>query len=106
MELRKTRFDNPLLKNQEIDIAFIANTYHHIENRINYFIKVKKGLKPNGELVVVDYFNSDLPKDIIAPPMEIRVSIDQLISELKKCGFTNFITDVNSLPYQYILKAK
>ena len=106
VELRKTQYDSPLLKNEEIDIAFIANTYHHIENRIDYFTKVKKGLKSNGELVVVDYFNADLPKDIIAPPMEIRVSVDQLISELKKCGFTNFITDVNSLKYQYILKTK
>ena len=106
IELRKTPFDSPLLKNGEADIVFIANTYHHIENRIDYFSKVKKGLKVNGELVVLDYFNVDLPKEVTAPPMEIRVSVDQVVFELKKCGFSSFEIDVNILPYHYIVKAK
>ncbi|PBQ30915.1 SAM-dependent methyltransferase [Sphingobacteriaceae bacterium] len=106
IELRKTPYDNPLLKDGEADIVFIANTYHHIENRTDYFSKVKKGLKPTGELIVVDYFNTELPKEITAPPMEIRASVDQVVFELKKAGFTSFEVEVNLLPYQYIIKAK
>ena len=106
IELRKIPFDNPLLKHLEADIVFIANTYHHIENRIDYFKKVKNGLKINGELVIVDYFNADLPKDVIAPPIEMRVSVDQIVFELKKAGFTSFEIAVDLLPYHYIIKAK
>jgi cyclopropane fatty-acyl-phospholipid synthase-like methyltransferase len=106
IELRKTPYDSPLLKEGEADIVFIANTYHHIENRTDYFSKVKKGLKTNGELIVVDYFNAELPKEVTAPPMEIRASVDQVVFELKKAGFTSFGVEVNLLPYQYIVKAK
>ena len=106
IELRKTPFDNPLLKDNEADIVFIANTYHHIENRTDYFSKVKKKFKTNGELVVVDYFNTELPKGVTAPPMEMRVSIDQVVFELKKSGFSSFEIAVDMLPYHYIIRAK
>lgn len=106
IELRKVPYDNPLLKEHEVDIVFIANTYHHIDNRTDYLKHVKKGLKVNGELVIVDYFSVDLPKHISAPPMEMRVSVDQVLSELKTAGFTHFETEVNLLPYQYIIRAK
>jgi ubiquinone/menaquinone biosynthesis C-methylase UbiE len=106
IELRKTPFDSPFLKDGEADIVFIANTYHHIDNRIDYFSKVKKGIKSNGQLVIVDYFNAEIPKGITAPPMEIRVSIDQVVFELKKAGFISFDIDVNIMPYQYIVKAR
>ncbi len=106
IELRKTLFENPLLKDNEADIVFIANTYHHIDNRIDYFSKVKKGLKTNGELIVVDYFNAEIPKGITAPPMEIRVSVDQVVFELKKAGFISFEVEVNMMPYQYIVRAR
>ncbi|NHN25253.1 class I SAM-dependent methyltransferase [Flavobacterium jejuense] len=106
IELRKTPYDSPLLKDGEVDIVFIANTYHHIENRTEYFAKVKKGLIMNGELIVLDYFNVDFPKGIMAPPMKMRVSVDQAVFELKKAGFTTFEVEVNALPYHYIIKAK
>ncbi|TYQ00167.1 methyltransferase family protein [Tenacibaculum adriaticum] len=106
IELRKIPYDTPLLKDGEADIVFIANTYHHIENRVEYFTKVKNGLKTNGELIVLDYFNVDFPKGITAPPMKMRVSVDQAVFELKKAGFTTFEVEVNDLPYHYIIKAK
>lgn len=104
--LRKTPYDSPLLENGEADIVFMANTYHHIDNRTDYFAKVKKGLKVNGELIVVDYFKAELPKDITAPPMEMRVSVDEVIAELKKAGFASFEAELSMLRYQYILRAK
>lgn len=106
IELRKTPFDSPLLKDGEADIVFIANTYHHIDSRIDYFSKVKRGLKSDGQLVIVDYFKAEIPKEITAPPMEMRVSVDQVVFELKKAGFTTFDVEVNIMPYQYIVRAK
>lgn len=103
---RKTLYDNPLLNDGEADIAFIANTYHHIENRADYFSKVKKGLKVNGELIVVDYFCAEVPKNVTAPPIEMRVPVDQVVFELRKAGFSYFDIDVNALPYQYMIKAR
>jgi 2-polyprenyl-3-methyl-5-hydroxy-6-metoxy-1,4-benzoquinol methylase len=47
IELRKIPFDSPDLSDNEVDMVLIVNTYHHIEDRIAYFSKVKKGIKDN-----------------------------------------------------------
>ena len=106
IELRKIPYDSPLLNDNEVDIVFIANTYHHINNRTEYFSKVKKGLNKNGELVIVDFFKAVFTEKVQAPAMTMRASVDEIIFELKKAGFTSFEVEVNLLPYQYIIKAK
>ncbi|TXB66973.1 class I SAM-dependent methyltransferase [Vicingus serpentipes] len=103
IELRKIPYDSPSLANNEVDIALIVNTYHHIENRSEYFSKVKKGIVANGELVIIDFFKTDVP---VGPPTNHKVSIDEVIAELKKAGYINFEVNVDLLPYQYIIKAK
>lgn len=104
IELYKIPYDSPALEKNEVDMALIVNTYHHIENRFNYFAEVVKGLAPNGELVVIDFFKiEDIP---VGPPMKHKVSIDGVVFELKKAGFTSFEIEVNLLPYQYIVRAK
>ena len=85
-------------------MVLIVNTYHHIENRSDYFAKVKKGLTSEGELVIIDFFKTeDIP---VGPPVEHKLSMDQVVAELKKAGFTSFEVVVDLLPYQYIIKAK
>ncbi|MHB1104746.1 MAG: class I SAM-dependent methyltransferase [Lutibacter sp.] len=106
IELRKVPYDSPLLKDKEVDIVFIANTYHHIENRTEYFSKVRKGLRAGGELVIMGFFKIEFKEKIQAPAMGMRASVDEVVFELKKAGFTSFEIEVNELPYQYIIKAK
>jgi len=101
--LRKIPYDNPLLKDDEVDMVFIVNTYHHIENRPDYFAKVKKGIKGNGELVIIYFFKTETP---IGRPLEMKVAIDEVIADLKKADYTTFEVETNLLPYQYIVRAK
>lgn len=100
--LRKIPYDSPNLENEEVDMVLIVNTYHHIENRSDYFSKVKNGIKEDGELVIVDFFKSEVP---VGPPIDHKISIDQVISELKDAGYSQFEVNVDLLPYQYIIKA-
>lgn len=103
IETRKIPYDSPNLKEKEANMVVIVNTYHHIENRSEYFAKVKKGTKLNGELVIIDFYKSEIP---VGPPMDHKLPIDIVVSELKKAGYTSFNVDVELLPYQYIIKAK
>ena len=103
ISLRFLPLDSPELKDGEVDMVFISNTYHHIDHRPRYFSMVKKGIKNGGSLVIIDYVKSDIP---VGPPTEHKVSIDQIIAELKKAGFTTFDIDVNLLPYQFIITAR
>ncbi|MCS7027766.1 MAG: class I SAM-dependent methyltransferase [Bacteroidia bacterium] len=103
IELRTSSHDSPMLAENEVDIVFLVNTYHHIKNRAEYFKKVKKGIKQDGKLVVVDFFKVQTP---VGPPVKHKVSIDETIAELKEAGFAHFELEVNLLPYQFILTAK
>ncbi|MBT8179445.1 MAG: methyltransferase domain-containing protein [Eudoraea sp.] len=99
---RKIPYDSPGLEDKEVDMVLVVNTYHHIENRPDYFAIVKKGLKNKGKLVIIDFFDADIP----VGPRHQKISIDTVISELKKAGYTHFQVEVNLLPYQYIISSK
>lgn len=103
IELRKIPYDSPNLAAREVDMVLIVNTYHHIENRSDYFSKVKNGTKESGELVIIDFFKTDVP---VGPPTDHKIAIDTVIAELKEAGYTDFEVNVDLLPYQYIIKAK
>jgi ubiquinone/menaquinone biosynthesis C-methylase UbiE len=48
-------FDDPRLPDGEIDLLFTSNTYHHLEDRVAYFSRVRSDLKPGGRVAVVDF---------------------------------------------------
>lgn len=103
LELRKLPFDSPALLPQEVDKVLIVNTYHHIENRVAYFSQVLKGLKPSGELVIIDFFKKELP---VGPPVDHKIDQEMVKKELTEAGFTNFEINTDLLEYQYIIRAK
>ncbi|NQZ77626.1 MAG: methyltransferase domain-containing protein [Ekhidna sp.] len=103
IELRTIPYDSPALGEGEVDMVFMVNTYHHIEERSAYFEEVRNGTKSDGELVIVDFFKVESP---VGPPVKHKVSIDQVVSELKGAGYKSFDIDVELLPYQFILIAR
>lgn len=103
IELRKIPYDSPLLERNEVNKVLLVNTYHHIENRKDYFSKVKDGLKDDGELVVIDYFKKDIP---VGPPKGHKISREVVIRELKEAGYSDVSLNLELLPYQYVVVAK
>ncbi len=103
VEVRKLPYDSPALKENEVEIALIVNTYHHIEDRPIYFAKVLKGLKPDGELIVIDFFKKELP---IGPSSDHKISREVVVEELRKAGFKNFVVNTDLLEMQFIIRAK
>ena len=94
---------DPLLIDQSADVVFICDTYHHIEDREIYMRKVRKGLKPDGRLVIVDFYKKEgIP---VGPPMSMRLSEETVQEELATAGLK--VTEkLTTLPYQYILIAQ
>jgi 2-polyprenyl-3-methyl-5-hydroxy-6-metoxy-1,4-benzoquinol methylase len=103
IETRLTAPDSPGLKTREANVVLIVDTYHHIENRIEYFKKLKNDLQKGGMLVIVDFKKENTPP---GPPVELRVAQEQVESELKAAGFNVISADQDLLPYQYIIKAR
>ena len=46
--------DNPKLPPNSLDIAFMTNTYHHLEKPIELVRNILPSLKPGGRLVIVE----------------------------------------------------
>lgn len=103
IETRLTAPDAPGLKPGQADVVLIVDTFHHIENRIEYFKKLKGVLGKAGLLVIIDFKKQKPPP---GPPIELRLAPEQVESELKSAGFALVSTDPDLLPYQYIIKAK
>ncbi len=94
---------DPLLIDGSLDLAFVCNTYHHLEDRDVYLRKLRKALKPGGRLVIVDFYKKEgIP---VGPPMSMRLGEETVKKELQEAGLQ--VTEkLTFLPYQYILIAE
>ena len=103
IETRLTAPDFSGLKTGEADMVLIVDTYHHIEGRMEYLEKLKKCLRKDGLVVIMDFKKMKTPP---GPPVEMRVAQDQVESEVKSAGFTIVSADQALLPHQYMIKAR
>lgn len=55
IEVILAKVDDPLLPESGVDLIFITNTYHHLQDRVAYFKNVKKYLRPGGRIAVVEF---------------------------------------------------
>ncbi len=91
--------DNPRLPRASLDVALIVDTYHHIDDRLEYFRSVEHLLKPGGRVAVIDWREGDLPE---GPGADHKLAPKQVISEMKAAGY-DIAERHTMLPYQYFL---
>lgn len=101
----KIAYDDPMMTINSFDMAFTSNTYHHIENRVDYFKKVKAGLKSAGRVVVLDFKKHDDKKAHFGPPQSMRVTVETVVSELQQAGFLNISVNVEDFEDHYLVIA-
>ena len=89
--------DSPNLP-EPVDVVLIVDTYHHIENRISYFAKLRDLLLRNGRLAIVD-FRVDAPD---GPPSELRLPPEKITAVLDAAGYS-LIETHTFLPRQNFL---
>jgi SAM-dependent methyltransferase len=93
------RPEDPLIP-EPVDIIFICNTYHHIQDRQQYFQNLKRYFRPAGALIIVDFKKGDLP---VGPPDDMKLSPEEVVAELAAAGYRLVPAKVE-LPYQYFLR--
>ncbi len=54
VEVIHATFDDPGLPDGTVDLVLTCNTYHHIEDRLAYFARLRTDLKPGGRVVHID----------------------------------------------------
>ena len=92
--------DSPMLPPDSVDVIFICNTIHHIENRDAYYQLLRESLSPGGRLAIVD-FRKDAELEE-GPPPEMRLDRMELERELSQAGF-RLVEEHEFLPHQYFV---
>ena len=84
---------------EKVDVIFLCNTYHHIENRVNYFSNLEKYLNKNGRIVIVEPDN--LPWYLFTLRNH-QTPATKVIDELARAGY-KLIDEHDFLPVQNLL---
>jgi ubiquinone/menaquinone biosynthesis C-methylase UbiE len=78
-EARLVKEDDPAIPEASADVVFLSNTYHHIEDRVAYFTRLRSALKRDGRLVIVDFMPGQMAMEAIDP--------QQVERELTSAGY-------------------
>lgn len=88
--------NDPRLPERSMDLIFTCNTYHHLPDRIAYFTALRRTLRDDGRVAVIDYkeggwfgslFGHATPKETVR-------------RELEAAGY-RLLRDVEFLPRQH-----
>lgn len=80
------------------NLALIVDTFHHIDNRVEYLNFLRKNMATGSRIAVIDY-PLESPE---GPPADHRVPIVEVVDELKQAGYT-LAQEIKLLPNQYFL---
>ena len=78
------RFRDPALPAADVDVAFMHDVLHHIEDRAAYLKQVTRYLKPGGRIALVEF---DGPKGPHRDNPELQVTLDELNAWMADVGF-------------------
>lgn len=87
------------------DVAVVLDVYHHFEWPTPMLETMAKDMKPDGRLVIVDFYRKQNPlfdRYGIEAKKHIRLDRDDVIAEIEKHGWRH-IESLSFLPYQYFI---
>jgi ubiquinone/menaquinone biosynthesis C-methylase UbiE len=92
-------FDNPRLPFRGIDLVLIVDTFHHIDERLDYMRRLRHVLRDGGRIAIIDWFKRPLPE---GPPPDHKIDRGQVVAEMEAAGY-RLVEEPEILEYQYFL---
>ena len=86
VEFILARPDDPKLPTGSVDLIFVCNVFHHLENRSVYFERLKSALNPGGRIAIVDFYHDDRSGNVGFPKHHL-VPRETTIAEMTKAGY-------------------
>jgi SAM-dependent methyltransferase len=83
---------------EPVDLVLVVNTYHHIDQRVDYLQRLADKLRPGGRVAIVD-FHKESPR---GPSAAHKLAPEQVRSEFEAAGYRLAETH-DFLPDQYLL---
>ena len=94
--------DDPSLPKKHVDLVFLCNVFHHLENQNSYFRKVKSALAQNGRVAIIDFYHDERSGKLGFSKHHL-LSREMVIKELEQAGF-HLLREHTFLPRQYFLE--
>jgi ubiquinone/menaquinone biosynthesis C-methylase UbiE len=98
IEVVLARPNDPGLPDNNIDLIFTSNTYHHLEQRVTYMANLKHDLQPEGRIAIIDFNGEGWFPHLIGH----YTPSDVIQRELQEAGYTLEAT-LDFLPDQVFL---
>lgn len=92
-------FTDPKLPAQDVDMAFMHDVLHHVQDRAAYLKNAARYLKPSGRFAIIDYQANQGPH---RERPELIVSLEQVTDWMKSAGLSKVDT-VDLFPDKYFL---
>ena len=92
-------FTDPSLPAADVDVAFMHDVVHHIEDRPAYFRNLSRYLKPGARIAVIDYHALQSPH---VDDKTLQVAKEQAAFWLADAGFTP-VDDVALFPDKWFI---
>lgn len=95
---------DPKLKPASLDLALVLDTYHHLDYPQAMLAKLRHAIKPEGRLIIVDFYTSRKHPGATDADLKshVRADRDQVIAEVKAEGF-RLERSFDHLPHEYVL---
>ncbi len=90
---------DPKLPENSCDLILMVDVYHEFSHPVQMLAGMKKALKPEGQIVLVEFRTED-PEVPIRP--EHKMSKDQILKEMKANGFVP-TQSFDELPWQHMM---
>jgi ubiquinone/menaquinone biosynthesis C-methylase UbiE len=90
---------DPRLPTARIDLIVILDTYHHVDDRLAYFRRLRRVLVPSGRLAIIDWHKRELP---VGPALDHKLAREHVLDEMERAGWA-LEAEHTFLPYQYFL---
>ncbi|MCY3732353.1 MAG: class I SAM-dependent methyltransferase [Rhodospirillaceae bacterium] len=74
----------PHLPPASLDLILVVDTYHHLEDRVNYFRRLRSMLRAGGRLAILEYRAGELP---VGPPAARKLPEGVREQELRAAGY-------------------
>ncbi|HNP31023.1 MAG TPA: class I SAM-dependent methyltransferase, partial [Nitrospirales bacterium] len=94
--------DDPSLPENSVDLVFLCNAYHHVEHHADYWAKIKSALKPNGRVVIIDFYHDERSGKLGFSKHHL-VPRERVINNMEQAGYTHS-NEHAFLPRQYFLE--
>ena len=96
------RPDSPKLPYASIDLLFVCNTYHHLDERTKYFSDTRSALKPGGRIAIIDFYHDERSGELGFSKQHL-VRRETVLEEMAAAGYA-LTREHTFLPRQYFLE--